>query len=67
MTIGFRERELVLDLFELITGLRMNHAFIRPGGVAQDLPPGALDEIRGFVGADEEAAPPSTPPSATPT
>jgi NADH-quinone oxidoreductase subunit D len=49
MTIGFRERELVLDLFELITGLRMNHAFIRPGGVAQDLPPGALDEIRDFV------------------
>jgi NADH-quinone oxidoreductase subunit D len=49
MTIGFRERELVLDLFELITGLRMNHAFFRPGGVAQDLPPGALDEIRGFV------------------
>ena len=43
MTIGFRERELVLDLFELITGLRMNHAFIRPGGVAQDMPPGALD------------------------
>jgi NADH-quinone oxidoreductase subunit D len=49
MTIGFRERELVLDLFELITGLRMNHAFIRPGGVAQDLPPGALDEIRAFI------------------
>ncbi len=49
MTIGFRERELVLDLFELITGLRMNHAFIRPGGVAQDMPPGALDEIRDFV------------------
>ncbi|HYF71740.1 MAG TPA: NADH dehydrogenase subunit D, partial [Nocardioides sp.] len=49
MTIGFRERELCLDLFELITGLRMNHAFFRPGGVAQDLPPGALDEIRGFI------------------
>ena len=49
MTIGFRERELVLDLFELITGLRMNHAFIRPGGVAQDLPRGALDEISDFV------------------
>ena len=43
MTIGFRERELVLDLFELITGLRMNHAYIRPGGVAQDMPPGALE------------------------
>jgi NADH-quinone oxidoreductase subunit D len=49
MTIGFRERELVLDLFELITGLRMNHAFIRPGGVAQDLPDGALTEIKDFI------------------
>jgi NADH-quinone oxidoreductase subunit D len=49
MTIGFRERELVLDLFELITGLRMNHAFIRPGGVAQGMPPGALDQIRDFI------------------
>ena len=49
MTIGFRERELVLDLFELITGLRMNHAFIRPGGVAQDLPDGSLTAITDFV------------------
>jgi len=49
MTIGFRERELVLGLLELITGLRMNNAFIRPGGVAQDMPAGALDEIRDFV------------------
>jgi NADH-quinone oxidoreductase subunit D len=49
MTIGFRERELVLDLFELITGLRMNHAFFRPGGVAQDLPPGALEAVREFT------------------
>ncbi len=46
MTIGFRDRELILDLFELITGLRMNHGFIRPGGIAQDTPPGALDKIR---------------------
>jgi len=49
MTIGFREREICLDLFELITGLRMNHAFIRPGGVAQDMPPGALEQIHEFV------------------
>jgi NADH-quinone oxidoreductase subunit D len=49
MTIGFRERELVLDLLELITGLRMNNAFIRPGGIAQRMPPGALDQIRDFV------------------
>jgi NADH-quinone oxidoreductase subunit D len=37
---------VVLDLFELITGLRMNHAYIRPGGVAQDLPPGAIEDPR---------------------
>ncbi|EUA51971.1 respiratory-chain NADH dehydrogenase, 49 Kd subunit [Mycobacterium xenopi 3993] len=30
MFLGFRERELVLNLFELITGLRMNHGYIRP-------------------------------------
>jgi NADH-quinone oxidoreductase subunit D len=46
MTVGFREREVVLHLLELITGLRMNHAFIRPGGLSQDLPPGAIDRIR---------------------
>ncbi|WP_069814442.1 NADH-quinone oxidoreductase subunit D [Streptomyces sp. TP-A0874] len=49
MIYGFRDRELVLDLFELITGLRMNHAYIRPGGLAQDLPPGAVDAVRDFV------------------
>ena len=49
MTAGFREREIVLDLFELITGLRMNHAYIRPGGVAQDLPEGAEEKIRESV------------------
>ena len=46
MTIGFTGREEILKIFELITGLRMNHAFIRPGGVAQDIPPGALDTVR---------------------
>jgi len=48
-TQGARLRERALDLLELITGLRMNHAFIRPGGVAQDLPPGALEAIRVFL------------------
>ena len=46
---GLREREKVLDLFELITGLRMNHAYIRPGGVSQDLPSGAIEKIREFL------------------
>ncbi|MEI6249526.1 MAG: NADH-quinone oxidoreductase subunit D [Actinomycetes bacterium] len=49
MIFGFRERELVLDIFELITGLRMNSAYVRPGGVAQDLPVGATDKIRETV------------------
>jgi NADH-quinone oxidoreductase subunit D len=39
MLYGFRERELILDIFEAVTGLRMNHSFIRPGGVIMDLPP----------------------------
>jgi len=45
MFVGFRGREIVLTLFESITGLRMNSAYIRPGGVAQDLPPNAKTEI----------------------
>ena len=51
MTVGFRERERILAVFENITGLRMNNAYIRPGGVAQDLPPGAIDKIRDMVPA----------------
>jgi NADH-quinone oxidoreductase subunit D len=46
MTNAFRERELILDVLEMITGLRMNHAYVRPGGVAQDLPPGAVEKVR---------------------
>ncbi len=45
MTNGFRDRELILDLFEMITGLRMNMAYVRPGGVAVDLPVGAEKKI----------------------
>ncbi|NNG38875.1 NADH-quinone oxidoreductase subunit D [Flexivirga sp. ID2601S] len=46
MTIGFRERERILSIFEMITGLRMNNAYIRPGGVATDIPAGTIDKIR---------------------
>lgn len=46
MLFGFRERELVLDVFENITGLRMNHAFIRPGGLAADMPEEAPGKVR---------------------
>jgi NADH-quinone oxidoreductase subunit D len=40
MIYGWREREELLRLLEMVTGLRMNHNFIRPGGVAADLPDG---------------------------
>ncbi|WP_046322138.1 NADH-quinone oxidoreductase subunit D [Mycobacterium sp. UM_Kg1] len=49
MLFGFRERELVLDIFEAITGLRMNHQYVRPGGVSVDLPDDAIPQIRDFL------------------
>ncbi|MCU1623636.1 MAG: NADH-quinone oxidoreductase subunit [Frankiales bacterium] len=57
MTNGFRERELCLDVLETITGLRMNHAYIRPGGVSQDLPPGAVEKVRELLETLEERVP----------
>ncbi len=45
MLYGWREREEVLRFFQKVTGLRMNHNFIRPGGVAADLPPGWRDDV----------------------
>ncbi|GLW98402.1 NADH-quinone oxidoreductase subunit D [Microtetraspora sp. NBRC 16547] len=49
MIFGFREREMVLDIFEYVTGLRMNMAYVRPGGVSVDLPAGAVDKIGEFL------------------
>ena len=49
MLYGFRERELILAFFEKTTGLRMNHNFIRPGGVAADLPPGWEEDVAGIL------------------
>jgi NADH-quinone oxidoreductase subunit D len=45
MIYGFREREMVLSFFEKTTGLRMNNNYIRPGGVAADLPDGWEDDV----------------------
>ena len=45
MIFGFREREMVLAFFQKATGLRMNHNFIRPGGIAADLPDGWEDDV----------------------
>jgi NADH-quinone oxidoreductase subunit D len=44
----FRERELVLDLFELVTGVRMHTRYFQAGGLAEDIPPGFYPEARKF-------------------
>ncbi|MGQ0468243.1 MAG: NADH-quinone oxidoreductase subunit D [Sporichthyaceae bacterium] len=49
MMFGFREREEILDIFEEISGLRMNNAFIRPGGLANDIPDTAIEKIRDLI------------------
>jgi len=49
MLYGFRERESILAFFEKTTGLRMNHNYIRPGGVAADLPAGWKDDVSAIL------------------
>ena len=49
MFFAFREREKVLDVFEKVSGLRMNMAYILPGGVSQDLPEGTVSGIRELI------------------
>jgi NADH-quinone oxidoreductase subunit D len=45
----FRERELILDIFELCSGVRLMTSYIMPGGLQADLPPGFDDLVRAFV------------------
>ncbi|HLT16617.1 MAG TPA: NADH-quinone oxidoreductase subunit D [Acidimicrobiales bacterium] len=49
MVWGWRDRERGLRVLEAVTGLRMNHNYIRPGGVAADLPDGWRDTVLGFL------------------
>jgi NADH-quinone oxidoreductase subunit D len=51
MIYGWRDRETVLAFFEKATGLRMNHNYIRPGGVAADLPDGWEDDVEHILTA----------------
>jgi NADH-quinone oxidoreductase subunit D len=51
MIYGWRERETVLRFFEKTTGLRMNHNYIRVGGVAADLPDGWRDDVLAILDA----------------
>ncbi|MGH2788597.1 MAG: NADH dehydrogenase (quinone) subunit D [Actinomycetota bacterium] len=49
MFYGFRERELILDFYEMVTGLRMNHNYIIPGGVWEDLPEDWQDQFEALM------------------
>ena len=53
LVYGWRDRELVLAFFEKVTGLRMNHNYVRPGGVAADLPDGWRDDVLAICDAVE--------------
>ncbi len=46
MLFGFREREGILDVLEHLTGPRMNHAYIRLGGVSMDMPADFDERVR---------------------
>jgi NADH-quinone oxidoreductase subunit D len=45
----FRERDKILDLFELVAGARMHTRYFQAGGLAEDIPPGFFDECAKFV------------------
>lgn len=47
--LAYRDRDVILDFFEETTGLRMNHEYIRPGGVANDLPANAIARLREII------------------
>ena len=49
MLYGFREREVLMDIFESMTGLRMNHAYIRIGGVIMDVGEEGRGKIAEFL------------------
>jgi len=46
---AFEEREKLMEFYERVSGARMHAAYIRPGGVSQDLPLGLLDDIFQFI------------------
>ncbi len=46
---GFREREGILDLFEMTSGMRLTYNYIKIGGVWKDLPPGFVDKAYEFL------------------
>lgn len=48
--VSLREREMCLEFLQAVTGLRMNNSYIRPGGVANDLPEDGIERLRELIG-----------------
>lgn len=46
---AFEEREVIMEFYERVCGARLHAAYVRPGGVHQDLPDGLLEEIEAFA------------------
>jgi len=46
---AFEEREIIMEFYERVCGARLHAAYVRPGGVHQDLPDGLLEEIEAFA------------------
>ena len=46
---GFREREMIMDLFEMTCGQRLTYNYIRIGGVSKDIPPEFIGQCRHFL------------------
>jgi NADH-quinone oxidoreductase subunit D len=46
---AFREREMILDLFEAACGARLTYSYVTPGGLTHDLPDGWVEKCREFI------------------
>jgi NADH-quinone oxidoreductase subunit D len=54
---GMREREDILDLFEMTCGARLTYNYFRPGGVARDLPEGFREKAKAYIKKQRERLP----------
>ena len=57
---GWRDRDLILDLFEMSSGQRMHPRYFQVGGVAEDIPAGWVKKVKKFTGQLPERASTST-------
>jgi len=54
---GMREREDILDLFEMVCGARLTYNYFRPGGVSRDLPAGFYQKAKAYIAKQRERLP----------